>query len=116
MDSGEFLKFSIRFDKVKETRIYRKYTNFAQVAANIGGILKILLIFFASISGYISLNQYYLKLANEVFKFEYNNKNQKDKEKNDLDSSIDKEKISNSLTFKNKLAQFFTWGQTEHEK
>lgn len=29
MGAGEFIKFSIRFDKVKETRIYRSYLKLA---------------------------------------------------------------------------------------
>lgn len=55
MKNGNFLQFDIRLNKVKETHIYRNYLNLAQVAANIGGILKLLMIIFAFLSGYLSL-------------------------------------------------------------
>lgn len=55
LKTGEFLQFNLRHEKVKETHIYRTYLNLAQVAANIGGILKILMIVFAAVSGYMSL-------------------------------------------------------------
>lgn len=88
METKEFIKFNIRFEKVKETRIYRTYLNFAEVAAYIGGILKVLMIFFATISGYISLNEYNLELANDVFKFNFDSNNSTNKKNNKNENNI----------------------------
>lgn len=49
-----FLEFNIRFEKVKETKIYREYLNLAEVLANVGGVLKVLTMVFFMICFIVS--------------------------------------------------------------
>lgn len=54
-------------EKVKETKIYRTYLNAAEVIANVGGILKVLMMFFMVTSILISRQIFNLKLINDLF-------------------------------------------------
>lgn len=70
LSSGDFLRFSLRLEKIKETKIYRTYLNLAVVIANIGGILKVISMVFLFISMLVSTQLLNLKLINDTFLFE----------------------------------------------
>lgn len=66
------MKFSIKLEKVKEIKVFRVYLNIAEVLANVGGILKVLMIGFMVSAMFISKQMYNLNLVNDIFIFEEN--------------------------------------------
>lgn len=52
--------------------IYRTYLNLAEVLANVGGILKVLMIIFMVSAMFISKKMFDLDMVNDIFLFEEN--------------------------------------------
>ncbi|KAL4474781.1 hypothetical protein ABPG74_001477 [Tetrahymena malaccensis] len=104
-DPNVLMKINIRLQKLKENYMKRSYLKIADVVAQIGGLLKILIILGAFISNPIKKLQYFKAVIDEIYQFQSSSSNvrlipknqqlssdQVSKEKNNQSKSILKKK------------------------
>lgn len=88
---------------MKYTKLFRTYLNIAQVLANIGGVLKVVMITFMIVSEFVSHRYYNLDVVNSLFKFHvHEDKNEKDKKNNKNSTNSSDENGGNNPTFHKK--------------
>ena len=73
-ESETFVSFSIQLNNIKEI-YYRKYYKFQDLAAQVGGIYKILVIVFYVITKLHSEHSYYQHLIKNFYEIKFNNSN-----------------------------------------
>ncbi|KRX05816.1 hypothetical protein PPERSA_02348 [Pseudocohnilembus persalinus] len=100
--NGTFMDFGIRMQKVKQTKVYRNYTNLADVIANVGGILKISMVVFMFLADIVSSKLFLLRLVNEIFQFTYKDEKNQYK-KNNLDPQNDLELYKNVKNYNKQM-------------
>ncbi|EAR86365.2 transmembrane protein, putative (macronuclear) [Tetrahymena thermophila SB210] len=99
-DPNVLMKINIRLQKLKENYMKRQYLKLADVVAQIGGLLKILIIIGALFSDPFQKLQYFKAVIDEIYQFQSSNNNVRLIPKKQQQYSIDQQNEENRVSMK----------------